>query len=309
MENKSLEKINSKNALYIKLGPKGDWEKECLSNGTIRLGYIETPYELAASGKWDEVHKFWSELRGNSKTASQDLTQIRHFFESPKDTVWITFHGGYLYWCFAEEEVKQQIDGNGFVRETVDGWHKTDVNGDKLTTDKLSGNLLKVQGFRGTVCHVQASDYLIRRINGEYLPEVAAAKQAEECMIECVVPLLGLLTWQDFELLVELVFAQSGWRRIGQLGKTQKTVDIELELPTTGERAFVQIKSSTSDKELDDYIERHAGSDAYNRMFFVWHTGKTTRAENDHVVLIGPERLARLIFEAGLTSWLRKKVS
>jgi hypothetical protein len=42
-------------------------------------------------------------------------------------------------------------------------------------------------------------------------------------------------------MLVDLVFANSGWRRIGRVGKTQKTVDIELMLPTTGERAFVQV--------------------------------------------------------------------
>ena len=54
---------------------------------------------------------------------------------------------------------------------------------------------------------------------------------------------------------VDLVFANSGWRRLGQVGKTQKTVDIELMLPTTGERAFVQVKSSASKQDLTQYVE------------------------------------------------------
>jgi hypothetical protein len=95
------------------------------------------------------------------------------------------------------------------------------------------------------------------------------------------------------------------------VGKTQKTVDLELLLPTTGERAFVQIKSSTTRRELADYLNRLKGS-AYDRMFFVWHSGNPgtlTEDDGNKVVLIGPERLARMVFDAGLTSWLREKTS
>jgi hypothetical protein len=69
-----------------------------------------------------------------------------------------------------------------------------------------------------------------------------------------IVPLMDLLTWQDFEMLVDLVFANSGWRRVGQVGKSQKSVDIELMLPTTGERASVQIKSAATKQDLAEYL-------------------------------------------------------
>jgi hypothetical protein len=110
-------------------------------------------------------------------------------------------------------------------------------------------------------------------------------------------------------LLIDLVFSNSGWRRTGQVGKTQKTVDIELMLPTTGERAFVQIKSSARKQDLNDYLERFKNSDAYDKMFFVWHSGDVGESDDTNVVLIGPDRLARMVFDAGLTSWLREKVS
>ena len=45
-------------------------------------------------------------------------------------------------------------------------------------------------------------------------------------------------------------------------------------------------------------------------MFFVWHTGKITPADAlDRITLVGPERLAKMVLDAGLASWLRGKVS
>src|SRR5690606_13101108 len=114
----------------------------------------------------------------------------------------------------------------------------------------ISGNLLKVQAFRGTVCEIRDFEYLKRKINGKTLPQVEEAAQTQSVMVAKISALIKLLSWQDFELLVDLVFASSGWRRIGHLGKTQKTVDIELILPTTGERAFIQVKSSTDRNEF-----------------------------------------------------------
>jgi hypothetical protein len=192
---------------------------------------------------------------------------------------------------------------------TVDGWHKSDMNGTELSYERLSGNLLKVQAFQGTICEIKEFAYLKRKLNGQLLPEVEEAVKAENQMVRKIVPMMRLLTWQDFELLVDLVFANSGWRRVGQVGKTQKTVDIELMLPTTGERAFVQIKSSAVKRDLADYRDRLKDTHVYHRMFFVWHSGDVGKAEDNGVALIGPDRLARMVFDAGLTSWLRTKVS
>jgi hypothetical protein len=305
----SSKGIAPSRALYIKLGRGGSWEKECLEEGILRFGYKETPFDAAVSGDWQTVKKFWLETREDPGTATRDVIQIRHFFEATADTVWITFYGGLLWWCFAKPGVKKHRDGKGSYRQTVNGWHSTDISGSKLTYDKLSGNLLKMQAFQGTICDVKEFEYLKRKLNGLLLPEVDEAVKVENQMVEKIIPLMRLLTWQDFEMLVDLVFANSGWRRLGQVGRTQKTVDIELMLPTTGERAFVQVKSSARKQDLADYIERLQEAGAYDRMFFVWHSGNVGGAEAENVALIGPERLARMVFDAGLTSWLREKVS
>jgi hypothetical protein len=288
------------------------WEKECLETGILRFGYKETPFAAAVSGDWDTVRKVWLAIREDEGTATRDVTQIRNFFEAAENVLWVTFYGSLLWWCFAKPGVKQHQDGQGSYRETVDGWRSTDINGEKLSSEKLSGNLLKVQAFRGTICEINTFDYLKRKLNGETLPEVEEATQAEHHMVQKIIPLMRLLTWQDFELLVDLVFANSGWRRVGQLGKTQKTVDIELMLPTTKERAFVQIKSAAGKHDLTEYQSLFQKYGAFDKMFFIWHSGVVSDADNiedDHVVCIGPERLSRMVFDAGLTSWLREKVS
>jgi len=261
------------------------------------------------SGDWERVRRVWLDKRLDEGAATRDVIQIRNFFEAGEDTLWITFSGGFLWWCFAKPGVKQHQDEEGSYRETVDGWHNTDIKGAKLSSEKLSGNLLKVQSFQGTICDIKEFEYLKLKLNGQVLPQVEDAAQAENQMVEKIVPLMRLLTWQDFELLVDLVFSNSGWRRLGEVGKTKKNVDIELMLPTTGERAFVQVKSSASKQDLTQYVERLKDSHAYDLMFFVWHSGDVGEVEESNVKLIGPDRLARMVFDAGLTSWLREKVS
>jgi len=223
--------------------------------------------------------------------------------------LFITFANGLLHWCRPTGPVEVLSDG-GRQRDTVDGWKSCSHQGISLSSDRISGNLLKVQMFRGTICRVKPFAYLIRKLNDELSPEVAEAEAAESALVVAITRLMGLLTWQDFELLVDLVFSSSGWRRLGQAGRTQKTVDLELVLPTTGERAFVQVKSQANNLNFRDYAARFDNADLYDRMFFVWHAGRVTEdVGTEGITLIGPERLSRMALEAGLSSWIRDKVS
>lgn len=148
---------------------------------------------------------------------------------------------------------------------------------------------------------------MIRRVNGEKTPEVERALVASKEMKASALDLMKLLGPRDFELLVDLVFTTSGWRRVGVVGKTQKTLDLDLILPSTGERAFVQVKSKTTSAELDEYVAAIEGG-PYERMFYVFHSGKAD-TNDSRVTVIGPEQLADLVVDAGLVSWLIRKVS
>jgi hypothetical protein len=301
--------ISASSAYYIKLGRGGDWETESLRDGVLRFRYREAPYALCVSGNWQGVWDVMKEIRGDAGAATRDVNQIRTFYESDERTIFITFVGGLLHWCRPAGPV-EPLEDNSHRRRTIDGWHNTSLGGTLLTADRLSGHLLKVQMFRGTICDVRAVDYLLRKLGDELSPEVAAAEDAERALMLAIVGLMRLLTWQDFELLVDLIFSTSGWRRVSEAGRTQKTIDLELILPSTDERAFVQVKSQATTGALRDYASRLTETEAYERMFFVWHTGNIPEGEGpEGVILLGLERLSRIVLDAGLSSWLREKVS
>jgi len=103
---------------------------------------------------------------------------------------------------------------------------------------------------RGKQRGVDVADYVIRRINGEKRENVERALATLKQMKTVTIELMKELGDRDFETLIDLVFAASGWRRLGQVGGTQKTLDLDVMLPTTRERAIVQVKSKTSSAEL-----------------------------------------------------------
>lgn len=295
---------------YIKLGERGRWELECLKRGIVRFGFGTSErnrFDLCQQGQWADLAKSF-ETGGKTKSvATRFANESRDFFLDDGSTLWITFMGRTLFWGFCQPELPQaHEDGDGVYRRISGGWKAADLHGERLTMDRLSGALTQLASYRGTSCSVKASDYVIRRINGTKSPEVQRAIAAQQAMWAALVPLMRLLVPQDFELLVELVFAASGYRRIEIVGKTQKTIDLDLELPITGKRAFVQVKSKTTSAELARYVELI--EEQYDEMFFVFHTGSAATPD-PRVKIIGPEALARRVFDAGLSDWLIRKTS
>lgn len=305
-----MPRLEATSTHYIKLGRGGEWEAEAIRDGVLRFGYRELPHDLCIAGEWEAARNAWRAQRGgNEAVLTSDMNQVRTFYTAPETSVFITFHAGRMYWCRPRGPVELLQDRTK-LRGTVDGWLGQTVGGEDLFFERLSGRLLKVQGFRGTICAVDAEDYLLRKLGDEVSPQVQAAIEAEAQMFAAISGLMGLLTWQDFELLVDLVFSSSGWKRTGATGGVQNTVDIELVLPSTQERAFVQVKSRATPAQLNDYVERMERMDGIHRMFFVWHTGDVGAApEHGRVTLVGPDQLARMVLDAGLATWLRKKVS
>jgi len=223
--------------------------------------------------------------------------------------LWITFVGERLYWGLLDPAPAQpHADGRGVRRVIAGGWRWHDLKGGVLTRDRLSGALTKLAAYRGTSCAVDVAAYAVRRINGEKTPEVEQAIAAYETMKTSTLLLMRLLGPRDFETLVDLVFSTSGWRRQGIVGSTQKTLDLDLMLPSTGERAFVQVKSKTSNSELADYVAALDELGPYDRMFYVYHSGEAD-TDDERVSVIGPEKIAALVLDSGLTTWLIRKVS
>ena len=306
---------NIKRALYIKLGASGEWEDLCLSDGTLRLDYNEVPYEIAIKDNKDEVAKLYLEKGSTKGSASDHARQVSEFYHTGEDTLWITFSKGYLWWCVSNEppsyigtKPEEYSPQGSHMRKTIGGWSNKSLAGTVLHISDLSGNLISTGAYRQTICGVKTYDYLMRKLQDKDLPEIKAIKENREQIIGNIEDLIKMLSWQDFELLVEMLFSRSGWQRISALGSTQKTLDLELLLPMTNERAIVQVKSSTNQVQLNEYVERFTSMNA-DKYLYVYHSSNTKiELENDNVILMDCRSVAEKTLSLGLVDWLINKV-
>lgn len=296
---------------YIKLGDSGKWEKSSLENDqVVRLGYNSPFHDESLNGEWSVVRDFWLNERNNNEgAATRDINQIRDFYELSEADLWITFYQRKLYWCHAKKQVIELEDGSR-IRKVIGAWSSYDKQGSPLLIENIDGRVTKVQGFRGTICSVELQDYLIRKINGEPQPEVEAAKNTLSLLKNNVKDLIKGLWWSDFELLIDLIFSQSGWQRVSVLGKTEKDIDLDVFSPVSQKRAFVQVKSTTNLKQFHEYYEIYKEYKQYDEMYFVYHSinGDNELVIDDPRVSVWDiSRIADLVINAGLISWLIEK--
>ena len=319
-----FEKIEPTNIRFIKLGANGCWEeKSIMKENVIRLGYEFKPetnmHEECLNDRWDKCREYciehWSK---DSGAVTRHVNQIRDFYTLDENTLWITFYGRKLYWAFRDSTVHLDEDQTRWRKVKSNGgkWSCLDIKGKELTIDNLDGRVTKVQAHRGTICGVEMEDYLIRRINGEVIEEITEAEKAYGTLINSVEKLIKGLWWSDFELLTDLVFSKLGWQRYSVLGKTEKGIDLDLYSPSTEKRVFVQIKSYTDRKQLDEYVSKFQSeykNYGYSEMYYVYHSGLENIGEKQYqdkeVKLINSHKMAELVISAGLVQWLIKKRS
>lgn len=307
-----MEKIAATRALFIKLGEGGRWAAECLREGTLRLGYHEIPHDVCASGNWTEAERLLLEVSKDKGAAKRHVNQVCLFYEAPESVLWITFHSDRLWWCFSPPAVIA-VDGTEKMRQTTDGWRDTDIRGELLIKGRLSGKVLAVEGFQGTICSVSEFDYLLHKINGEVQPHVAAAQVALEGLVEALIPIIKKLHHKDLEILTDLIFRQAGWQRVGVTGGTEKDIDIDLISPITGERIAVQVKSQASAATWRGYRDKYADMRGFSKFYFVTHspdkklTAEAAAADDPSFILWGPGQLAYQAARNGLTGWLIDK--
>ncbi len=310
--NHKMDEIKADSAYFIKLGRKGKWEEECiLHDNTIKLGFNNPLHSECLAGEWDKISKYWLG-KGKKKGKATEITnQIRTFYESNEKTLWITFFRRKMYWCFAEKDVTRLSDGTR-IRKVKEGWKHQDIQGYPLTIENLSGKLTKVQGFQGTICSVKEFEYLIRKLNHQELPEVQKTEKTLDTLLQNIESLIQNLTWKDFELLIDLIFTQAGWQRISTRGKTEKSLDLDLISPVTGNRAFVQVKSKSDIRTFNKYIKQYQNMKEFTQMYFVVHTTDKSLDEwqgPPDIKLWDVTKLSNLVVNSGLISWLIEKAS
>ncbi|MGE0666126.1 MAG: restriction endonuclease [Sphingomonadales bacterium] len=308
-----MQPIAPSEVRYIKLGQAGAWEAPSLARGELHFGYRMVPHELCLTGDWDAVTDILMRHGRTLGKARDGAREIRDFYTLGRDCLWITFHGKYLWWAFADPQVTglgEPADEHGAkMRRTLDGWRNTNILGEPLYMDALSTRLTQVAAYRQTICSVQTPDYLVRRINGVEEPMIARALSARKELLAAASEMIAALHWADFEVMVDLIFTRSGWQRTSTVGGTMKDADLVLWQPTTGERAMVQVKSKANQANLNDYIQRFRTAGPFDRIFFVCHTprGHLEVTQDRALHVWSGNDLAAAATTAGLFDWLIEK--
>lgn len=305
-----METITCKHAYYVKLGRNGTWEQSSLKKNIIRIGWTRQTLSDINAGRWERIQRQLEKEAADKGTATRDCRALRMLCESTNDDIWITFHANHLWWCKVEGPRIHQDKVSKYRR--VSGWHRENTFGEPLLLTQIPGRIAKLQGFRGTICKVRETDELAHLINKQHSSEYAAIMHSKEDLCRHVENGLQRLHWKDFETLVDLLFRATGWRRVSVLGETMKFSDIELEEPITGEMYQVQVKSTATTRDLQDYTDNFGGG-KYRKLFFVVHTPdrkmlETRMPSDGPVQIILPRQLAEMVVELGLLNWLLNKV-
>jgi hypothetical protein len=296
-------------AFFIKLGGGGKYEEESVEKrNIIKISYHEISHELCASGKWDEVRKeILKKMDVSPGVATDHLTQLQCFYKSDEDTLWVTFYNNKLWWCFAEGKVFAEKEGTRY-RKVKGKWSCKNIRGESLFLEDLSGRLLKVQGFRGTICRLAEFQYLMDKINAAEPADVKEAEEAFNMLKEKLAVIIKQLQPKEFELLIDLIFRNAGWHRLGVVGKTTKTIDLALVHPITGERAVIQIKCQSGLREYKAYERQFLGMTEYDKFFYIAHTPEPDlekyKDRSEEVNLYFVDKVAELAINSGLYSWI-----
>ena len=309
-----MEQVTPSTIRYIKLGAGGRWES-ALDTGRLAWGTPNDPHDAALAGDWDRVAASYGATNPARGTATGFTNEARAFYEADANTLWITFARGRMWWAFAEAEV-HWVGGDGSTEATRyrvarNGWSDRDLAGAPLDMDRLSTGLTQLAGYRRTICSLSPDkrEQCLRYLNAALDAEQLAVAAARAALHDGLVTLVRRLSWSDFEQLVDLTLARSGWLRVSELGGVGKDVDLVVEQPLTGARMAVQVKSSATQAIVDDYARRLDGRGHEEQLMLVCHTPQgqlapPTTASGRRLELMLPNRLVDLSVNAGLTEWI-----
>jgi hypothetical protein len=289
----SIKKIR-----YIKLGSKGQLEEKCIQEGLCYIGFgssnpvcfnniLDATTNNSTKDKSDDWKKVWEFHFANDPDGSEQArraratsatNQLQSFFEAGEDTLWITFHARKLYFSTLCPTATPQIteENLGCFRSVTGKWYCTDIGGNELLEDKLSGRLTQTKSFRGTSCDIKADvkDYLLRRINRQLHPYQLKVEETLPRLRDAIAEAIRSFSPEDFEILVELIFSGT-LRRISSTGKVQQFVDIVFENPLDGNQVCVQVKSQTTPSEFLAYLKK-TDRKIYDSFYYVYHSSEAS---------------------------------
>lgn len=302
------ETFDPANMRYIKLGPGNAWWKHARENNLLELDHRAVPDDVARSGRFEEIRALVAAY--NPGKAASFTNEILSFYHLPAGTVWITFAGKRMWWAKAGTEITwlgESAEHGVRARSLEMPWRSTDFNGGELRIEELPGSLRRTAGYPQSICRVAAAEIAIQRILGQNSEVALEARRIKQEMVAIAERMVKRLQAEDFEILIDLTLAASGWRRVDGIGGLQRDTDLVLRQSLTHELGFVQIKSSADASTFRDYVERFRES-GQDRMFFACHSpvGDWGKAPENVLILTGA-MLAERVIDAGQFDWLLAK--
>jgi hypothetical protein len=305
---------------YVKNGSGGRWWKAAKARGQLHCGWWFIPRELLRANDLVRIKQAIQQhdayrARG---AATADFNALNVVLGKPSQHVWVTFEDGYLWWCTVRDGITinldktKEKDEGSFWLTCNRSWNNHSVGGKLLARANLPGKVAAVAGFRATICEPSGSSEILRLIQDEVDPRTVAASSAREAYTSAVANLITNLHERDFELLIDLILARTGWVRLAELGRSVEGTDIEAENVATDEIAFVQVKSRAGQRMLDEYVQRFkARRDRYDRMIFAVHSptqDDLVTPEDEPVQVWNGERIAQLAVRLGLGEWISNRL-
>ena len=309
---------------YVKNGRGGKWWPAAKANGQVHAGWrIIPPEQLQNPGDFKEIERIIRkdfDDRGAGKgAATNDFQALKYLLEAPSQHVWITFEDGCMWWCTVRDGAvinpnREDNDKGNFWLVCDRQWSNLSLNERRLLAiPDLPGIVTRVSGFRGTVSGEPPASAQIRRvIRDEKDPDATQAASARSTYQQAIENVVKRLSPQDFEKLIDLILYRTGWSRISTLGGTAEGIDLEAENLAADEIAFVQVKSTAKQANLDEYVRKFsARSERYKRMIFAVHSpeGRLIAPENLPVQVWTGNTLTQFVVRLGLGEWVEKQLA
>lgn len=302
---------------YVKLGQNASYLDDCINGKYVQLGFGLNEVNLFncfIKEQWEGLRNIYL-TQGNAGRAGNFIGQLTRARSADKDLVWLTIERGHLFWAQTKKDAEWIKNDKGVTLE-VERWSKLDATGNPLSYDRVPGWLMSTAQYRGTVCNAaagetgQRAESIRRLLAGENSAARTTLRKNEDALKGAIGNAVNELAPKDFELLVELIFSKSGWRRIGIFGRTMTDVDLAMELPTTGELAVVQIKSQAAGPQFQEFLQNVVAKWTCDKFFWIQHTGAIPALpeDNSKVVIWNLEKISEQVLESGLVSWLGNKI-
>lgn len=278
------------------------------------------------------VNKTNGEIKPMAVTRARNV--IREVCMADESDIFFTFYDGFLWWCkplggpgeeieFCKEMVvENNIEGrrkSDLIRKTSK-WKKTSIDGKRTLNEwRICGQLRRKQMVQSTMYQLKdESDIKLFKwtIGSDVCKELGEFDENLEKIKEQFCKAIGLLSPTDFEAFVDMVFTQSGLKRVGRSGSNVKAIDGEYQFPfnsknliskgiseISGKTIYVQDKAKLNKKGLKDAVESlyELLSDMENTIIIIaFHTWENNKMEIHDAL--------DKIEDSDLKNWAKEKI-